>query len=154
MFCWVLVIVFLCSDIAFALCVLWADMKNFIISVWIVLMATAKVCPYYPGFLASIFKAVEPTSVLMVLSSKILHFAEVWYVWCVYICSLMQLSLYRCKMKVLCTWKCIQINFFFQRSMMGFRQASELELLPEHILLWVFKYPWLWYRQHLSLCPM
>jgi len=37
---------------------------------------------------------------------------------------------------------------------MGFRHASEPDLLLEHTPLWVFKHPWLWYEQHLSLWPM
>lgn len=58
------------------------------------------------------------------------------------------------KMKVSQIWKCIEINFSFQRSMTGFRQASEQEQLQEPIPLWVFEHPWHWYGQHLSLCPV
>lgn len=92
-------------------------------------------------FLVSIFKAVKLIWVLMFLCSKILHSAEVWYVWCVCICSLMQLSWYIHEIKVMCSWKCIQMIFLFQQSVVDFRQANEPELLPEHIPLWVFKHP-------------
>lgn len=104
----------------------------FVVVVWIGFMAATKLIQII-HFSVINFKGSEANLSPDVLCSTNLHFAELWHVWCICVCSRRHLPQHCNEMKVLCTWKSIQMNFLFQRAVMGVRQASETELLPEHM---------------------
>lgn len=113
-------------------------MKNFISVCWNWFHGYHQNLSKLSIFLSSVFKTVKPAWILI--------FCVAWI--CILqnsglsdvcVCSLTQLLWHCTEMKVLCTWKYIQVISLLQKAVMGVRQTSEIELLPEHLPMWVFK---------------